>query len=136
MNKNNIITVGLIIAGLFVGYLLGSNSTLLETGQQSGNINVPSVSLVNEWSGGVTGDVVEINSDAITISSNEQTLVISLADDLLVSRVVVIGNEAQEPMEGLSLDDIEAGNMVGLNVIVDKEGNVRTNRISLFEIQL
>lgn len=136
MNQNTMFTIGLLVAGLFIGYLVGSNYSLPETVQQSDDINIPSVSLVEEWSGGATGDVTEISSDSITISSKEQMLTVSFANDLLISKATVIDDEHQEIVEGLNISDIEVGSTVGLNIIADNDGNTRTNRISLFETQL
>lgn len=134
MNRNTTVTVGLLIVALFGGYLLGSNYPLLEVLQQDG-VSAPVIPLVEEWRGAVTGDVIEVSTEAITISSNEQTLVVSFADEVSVSKTKISNNEPQETVDGLSVDDIEIGDRVGLSLIADNDGNLQTERVNVFELQ-
>lgn len=135
MNQSTKFTVSLLIAGLFGGYLFGNYYPFLET-SQFGGVSAPVIPLVEEWHGTVTGDVVEINSESITISLNQQTLTVSFSDELNISETTVSNNGPSETIENLSVDDIEIGDKVGLSIVADNNGNVQTGRINLIGSQL
>lgn len=134
MNQNKIIAVGLLVAGLFGGYLLSSFYPVARVAPQY-SANVPSISIVKEWRATVTGDIVEVKTGHVVISSDGQTLDVSFASDVSISKVLVSDQKVKETIEGLTIDDIKVGSTVALGIIADSQGNIRTDKISFIENQ-
>ena len=136
MNQNTILTVSLLVAGLVGSYIFGSYYPFTEVLQQKSVVSSPIIPFVQEWRSTVSGDVVEINSESITISSDEQILTVSFANELNISKTIVSNNEPSEIIEDLSVDDIEVGDSVGLGLVSDNKGNIRAHTINFFELSL
>ncbi|HJN62030.1 MAG TPA: hypothetical protein QGH92_00275 [Candidatus Parcubacteria bacterium] len=127
-----IILVGGILIGLFLGYEIFNAGSITK---KAGKTILPYSSLIIDWRAGVSGEVTEITSESITISSEEGTLTVSLSEETKVKKFIVVDDQLSESNEDLSLSDIEKGNKVGLGIIANPKGELRVDQVSIREMQ-
>ncbi|MCP6726996.1 MAG: hypothetical protein KJI69_03170 [Patescibacteria group bacterium] len=125
------IIVGLILLGLGYGF---AQLTIQE--QQTGTtISLPNFPLIQEWKSVAIGDVVEITDLSLIISSEGSTLTIPFSEEVEISKSITIGDELIEEVKNLTTQDIKVGDRIISVISIDTEGNLRTDDVSILEIQ-
>lgn len=137
MQKTNLVLliIGiLILIGLafYLGLVLGQKQ--MQISLLNSISPLPQSALIKDWRTAVSGEVTELTSQSITISSEGKTLSVPLSDKTVVKKFVVEDGKITET-SNLTLQDIKQGDVTAIGIIADPQGNLWVESVNLREIR-